>query len=74
MEARLNRLTWRFNLNRLTMIFVRDNLGSPASVDRFRELASSFTDKATSSKESAISVLQNEGILTQEGNLSKEYR
>ena len=52
---------------------VRKDLGSPASVDRFRSLASSFTAEATASKKAAIEVLRREGIVTAKGNLTKHY-
>jgi len=52
---------------------VRQDIGSPASVSRFRELASAFTKEATRSKEAAIKVLKSEGILTAKGNLTKHY-
>jgi hypothetical protein len=50
-----------------------NDIGSPASVDHFRVLASSFTAKASSSKKAAMSVLQREGIVTAKGNLTKHY-
>jgi hypothetical protein len=53
--------------------FGKDTIGSPGSVERFRELASAFTKKATKSKASAIKVLTKEGLLTAKGNLSKRY-
>ena len=53
--------------------FQKDTLGSPGSVERFRELATAFTKKATKSKAAAIKVLKKEGILTAKGNLSKRY-
>ncbi len=49
------------------------DLGSPASLKRFRESASAFTLKASSSKQAAISVLKREGIVTANGNLTKHY-
>lgn len=49
------------------------DLGSPASVDRFRTLASSFTVKASSSKRKAMTLLKREGIVTAKGNLTKHY-
>jgi hypothetical protein len=51
----------------------RQELGSPASVERFRILARTFTAKAASSKAKALSVLKNEGIVTGKGNLTKRY-
>lgn len=54
-------------------VSAQEDFGSPASVDRFRVLASSFTAAATSSKEAAVSVLRREGIVTAEGNLTKHY-
>ena len=55
------------------VVTVQQELGSPASVDRFRVLASSFTTKAAASKKAAISVLMREGIVTAKGNLTKHY-
>jgi len=55
------------------VVTVQQDLGSPASVDRFRVLASSFTAKAAASKKAAMSVLQREGIVTAKGNLTKNY-
>jgi hypothetical protein len=55
------------------IVAAQEDLGSPASVDRFRVLASSFTTKASSSKKAAISVLKREGIVTAKGNLTKHY-
>jgi hypothetical protein len=52
---------------------VRQELGSPASVERFRELASAFTKKATASKKAAMKVLKREGIVTARGKLTKHY-
>jgi len=49
------------------------DLGSPAAVDRFRALASSFTVKASSSKNAAMTLLKREGIVTAKGNLTKHY-
>lgn len=54
-------------------VATQKDLGSPASVDRFRVLASSFTTKASSSKKAAMSVLKREGIVTAKGNLTKHY-
>jgi hypothetical protein len=54
-------------------VATQEDLGSPASVDRFRVLASSFTTKASSSKKAAMSVLKREGIVTAKGNLTKHY-
>lgn len=55
------------------IVSTQKDLGSPASVDRFRVLASSFTTKASSSKKAAMSVLKREGIVTAKGNLTKHY-
>lgn len=52
---------------------VQKDLGSPASVGRFRVLASSFTNQASSSKKAAMAVLKREGIVTAKGNLTKKY-
>ena len=49
------------------------DLGSPAAVDRFRVLASSFTVKVSSSKKAAMTILKREGIVTAKGNLTKHY-
>ncbi len=54
-------------------VATQKDLSSPASVDRFRVLASSFTTKAASSKKAAMSVLKREGIITAKGNLTKNY-
>jgi hypothetical protein len=54
-------------------VATQNDLGSPAAVDRFRVLASSFTTKASSSKKAAMSVLKREGIVTVKGNLTKHY-
>jgi hypothetical protein len=51
----------------------KNDLGSPASVTRFRALASTFTAKAASSKKAAMNVLKREGIVTAKGNLTKRY-
>ncbi len=48
-------------------------IGSRDSVSRFKELASSFTKKAASSKKEAMAVLKREGIVTAKGNLTKRY-
>lgn len=55
------------------IVAIQTDLGSPASVDRFRVLAASFTSRASSSREAALSVLQREGIVTAKGNLTKNY-
>ena len=55
------------------IVAAQTDLGSPVSVDRFRALASSFTIKAGSSKQVALSVLKREGIVTAKGNLTKHY-
>jgi len=52
---------------------MRGDLGSPASVERFRTVASSFTAKASASKKAAMTVLKREGIVTTKGNLTKHY-
>ena len=55
------------------VVETQKDIGSPASVDRFRVLASSFTARAAASKKAAMSVLQREGIVTAKGNLTKNY-
>ena len=55
------------------IVSAQKDLGSPASVDRFKVAASSFTAKALSSKKAAMSVLKREGIVTAKGNLTKHY-
>jgi len=54
-------------------ITIQKDLDSPAAVDRFRVLASSFTVKASSSKKAAMAVLKREGIVTAKGNLTRHY-
>jgi hypothetical protein len=49
------------------------DLNSPQAVFRFRELAAAFDAKLAGSKEAALAQLQAEGILDEEGNLTKCY-
>ncbi len=65
-------LVMRAQRTKMTVATQKD-FGSPASVDRFRVLAWSFTTKASSSKKAAMSVLKREGIVTAKGNLTKHY-
>jgi hypothetical protein len=50
-----------------------NDIGSPKSVERFRQLASTFTIKATTSRAAALKTLQREGMITAKGNLTKRY-
>lgn len=50
-----------------------EDITAPAAVRRFREVASSFTAKASSSKKAALNALKREGILTAKGHLTKHY-
>lgn len=46
---------------------------SPEAVERFRLLARTLTEGATSSKEKSVALLQREGILGKDGRLTKRY-
>jgi hypothetical protein len=50
------------------------DLDSPESVERFREAAASLTRELTTSKASAKRTLIEEGIYSESGELTKNYR
>jgi hypothetical protein len=50
------------------------DLGAPEAVESFRKAATAFTKEATRSEASAKKVLVKEGIYTEAGELSKNYR
>ncbi len=51
-----------------------DDFGSPEAVERFREAAASLTRELTTSKGSAKRILIEEGIYSESGELTKNYR
>ena len=51
-----------------------DDFDSPEAVERFREAAATLTTELTASKASAKRILIEEGIYSESGELTKNYR
>ncbi len=51
-----------------------DDFDSPEAVARFRKAAASLTTELTTSKASAKKILIEEGIYSESGELTKNYR
>ena len=53
---------------------ISSDLDSPEAVERFRDAAADFTKKAAETKDSARKILVEEGIYSNSGKLTRNYR